>query len=385
MTRVDIAPEMIRWARERAGLELTALAGKFPQVAAWELGEKRPTLRQLESYARATRTPIGYLFFSKPLIEEIPIPDFRTMADQPLVRPSPDLLETIYLCQQRQEWYRDWALVNGEPAIELVGAGSVEDNIVHTSGRLRALLGLDSETRRMQPTWTEALRLLIGRADAAGIIVNVSGVVGSNNRRKLSPDEFRGFALVDPHAPLVFINGADTKAAQMFTLAHEIAHIWIGQSALSDSGVAIAPRHAVERWCNKVAAEFLVPLEEFAAQLDPEPELRDGFRVELDRLARWFKVSTLVVLRRMHDVGALAADAYWEAYEEELARLKSMTRSSGGNFYLTLGSRTGKRFARAVMASTLESQTSYTDAFYLLGFRKMSTFRELESSFGLRG
>jgi len=207
----------------------------------------------------------------------------------------------------------------------------------------------------------------------------VSGVVGSNNRRKLDPSEFRGFALADGLAPLVFINGADTKAAQMFTLAHELAHIWIGQSALSDAGVSSLPTRETERWCNRVAAEFLVPMGIFKEEFDHNAELRD----ELDRLAKRFKVSTLVILRRMHDAGVLKAKTYWEAYEQELQWLRKVAKGSGGDFYLTLGARIGRRFARALVISTMEGRSSFTEALRLLSFRKMSTFNELGRSLGV--
>src|SRR6185436_13837478 len=103
-------------------------------------------------------------------------------------------------------------------------------------------------------------------------------------------------------------------------------------------------------------------------------------RVELDRLARRFKVSTLVVLRRIYDAGGLTRDAMWSAYAEELTRLSGITRGSGGDFYLTLGARASKTFARALVISTLEGRTPFTEAFRLLGFKKMATFREVGHS-----
>ncbi len=229
------------------------------------------------------------------------------------------------------------------------------------------------------PTWTDALRRFIEQADALGVLVMVNGVVGSNNRRRLDPQEFRGFALADDLAPLVFINGADTKAAQMFTLAHELAHIWLGQSAVSDAQASWMPEHEVERWCNRVAAELLVPI----AVLRGEYQRSNPLPVEVDRLARRFKVSTLVVLRRIHDAGGLTQDQLWRAYREELERLRAMPGGSGGNFYLTLGARASKRFARALVVSTLEGRSSFTEAFRLLGFKKMATFRELGHSVGV--
>jgi len=379
MTRVTVRPTMLRWACERAGFDIDSLSQRIPQLPAWERGEKQPTFKQLEAFARATSTPFGYLFLPEPPEEPVPIPDFRTMRDARVRRPSPDLLDIVYLCQHRQDWYRDFARVEGEEPLPFVGAANVNDDVVGAAVAIREALGFDLDARRRMPTWTDALRWFIGQADALGVLVMVSGVVGSNNRRKLDPTEFRGFALSDPLAPLVFVNGADTKAAQMFTLAHELAHIWLGQTALSDSQPAEAPAPAVERWCNRMAAELLVPLETFRAEYDRRAELG----TELDRLAKRFKVSTLVILRRIHDAGGLRGDTYWRAYNEELARLRALPTGSGGDFYLTLGARAGKRFARAVVASTLEGRSSFTESFRLLGFKKMSTFDELGRSLGM--
>ena len=379
MTRVAIRPEMLRWAWERAGMDPGDLAYRIPQLPNWVRREKQPTLKQLEGFAKATHTPVGYLFLPKPPVERVPIPDFRTVANARIDHPSPDLLDTLYICQQRQEWYREFARSLGEAPLSFAGSVRVTADVVRTAALIRHALAFDIDERRQMPTWTDALRRFIGQADALGVLVMVSGVVGSNNRRKLDPQEFRGFALADDLAPLVFINGADTKAAQMFTLAHELVHIWLGQSALSDAQAASVPEHEVERWCNQVAAELLVPLEVFRAQYDRRADLR----AELDRLARRFKVSTLVILRRIHDAGGLKGEAYWRVYEEELARLRALPKGSGGDFYLTIGVRTSKRFARALVVSTLEGQTRYIDAFRLLGFSKLATFRELGHSLGV--
>ena len=379
MMRVDINPELLTWARERAGLETDDLTHRFPKLAAWEKGTVRPTLKQVEDFAKATHTPVGFLFLEEPPVEEIPIPDFRTIRNKEISRLSPDLLDMIYVCQQRQEWYRDFARAERISELSFVGAVTLQSSVESTAMIMRRALGFDIEQRRRIPTWTDALRLFIAQADEVGIMVMCSGVVLNNNYRPLDPDEFRGFALSDNLAPLVFINGADTRAAQMFTLAHELAHIWLGQSAVSDTQASLVPEHQVEGWCNNVAAELLVPLEVLKQEFDGGLSLRS----ELDRLARLFKVSTLVILRRIHDAGGLTKEEFWREYEKELKRLLAISKGSGGNFYLTQAVRVSKRFARALVISTLEGQTLHRDALRMLGFTKFDTFQKLGRSLGV--
>jgi Zn-dependent peptidase ImmA (M78 family) len=377
--RVEVKPELLRWARDRSGVDPDDLARRFPRFADWERQAARPTLKQLEQFANATHTPIGFFFLPEAPIDRVPIPDFRTAGNQRIEHPSPNLLDTVYLCQQRQEWYRDFVRSQHEEPLGFVGSITVNSDVETAAAAMRQALAFDLDERRQMQTWTEALRRFIEQADARGVLVMVNGVVGNNNHRKLDPDEFRGFALADDMAPLVFINGADTKAAQMFTLAHELAHIWLGETALSDVGPVTLPTNEVERWCNHVAAELLVPL----AVLRTDYQRGEALRGALDRLARRFKVSTLVILRRIHDAGGLTRDQLWQAYQQELERLRAIPRGSGGDFYLTQGARIGKRFARALVASTLEGQTLHRDAFRLLGFSKLATFRELGHSLGL--
>ena len=159
------------------------------------------------------------------------------------------------------------------------------DDVVTAAGRIRDVLGFALAARREMSTWTDALRLFIEQADAAGIMVMCSGVVLNNNRRHLNPQEFRGFAITDDLAPVIFINGSDSKSAQMFTLAHELAHIWLGQSAVSDAEAGRLPTDEIERWCNQVAAELLVPLDVLRSDYRPA----NGLQAELSRPPLWVR------------------------------------------------------------------------------------------------
>ena len=384
MTRVAVNPALIRWSRERAGLAQEALAAKFKKLPEWEAGETQPTLKQVEAFAHAVHVPVGYLFLTEPPQEPVPIPDFRTVAGRAVRQPSPNLLDTIYACQERQSWYRDFARVAQQPEVGFVGSATVETPPEAVAARMRETLGFDLAARRACPTWADALRLFIRQAEGAGVLVMVSGVVMSNTHRRLDPAEFRGFALCDPLAPLIFVNGADTKAAQMFTLAHELAHLWLGASALSNSEAA--PRPGVRReeaWCNAVAAELLVPLAALRAELREAEALPQA----LARLARAFKVSTLVVLRRLLDAGWLDRGRFDAAWAQESARLRTLAQrgSDGGDFYRTTLSRVSRRFAHALVVSTLEGQTLYRDAYRMLGVSKAETFNRLGREVGVTG
>ncbi len=379
--RVPVRGELLAWARDRSRVSPGELGTKFPALEEWEAGTKQPTLKQLEKFAQATHTPIGYLFLPEPPEESLPVPDFRTIGDVEIGEASPDLLETVYQCQQRQDWYRDFARVHREDPVPFVGTLTTDEDIIEGARQMRAVLSFEPNERGS--TWSEAFTRLLNAADQQGVLVMVNGVVGSNTHRKLDPEEFRGFALSDDLAPLVFVNGADTKAAQIFTLAHELAHIWLGESGVDDADMAGSPStNAIERWCNAVAAEFLVP----AAALQGVDLDRDDLTDDLQRLARQFKVSTLVVLRRLFDVGYFTLAQFRAAYADERERVLALLEdrpSSGGNFYNTQPVRVGKRFARALIESTLEGQTLHRDAYQMLGFKKHSTFDELARHLGV--
>lgn len=383
--RVEISPDLLRWARVRSGIADEVWARRFPRYDGWLSGEVRPTVKQLEAFARRTHTPLGFLFLDEPPHEPVPIPDFRTVGaraigDDRVV--SADLLDVVYTCQARQEWYRDHQLLNGEAPLAFVGAATIDTPTDRVATEMATLLGWDAEARFRCHSWSDALVALRERAEVAGVLVAISGIVGSDTHRKLDVGEFRGFALADEYAALVFVNGTDGKAAQVFTLAHELAHLWLGETALSDLESGSLRDHAVERWCNRVAAELLVPMEEFRALLDEDGEPS----AQLQRLAEHFWVSTQVILGRFREAGGLTWSQYLDELDAERARVAEIVSeagSGGGNYYNTKPVQVGKRFARALVASTLEGQTSYTEAFRLLGVKKESTFDGLATQLGV--
>lgn len=388
--RVAVEPQLLSWARDRAGLTHSALAKRFPRLRQWESGDLQPTMLQLEDFARATHVPLGMLFLPEPPEPEVlPVPDMRTIGDQLLPAPSVDLLDTINICLRRQAWYEDYAHQAGHDPIPFIGSMKTTTAPIAAAAQIREQLKYTMESRSQYATTDDALRGLAERAEHVGILVMFNGIVGSNTHRVLDPQEFRGFALASDYAPVIFINGADTKAAQVFTLAHEIGHLWLGRSGvdLPDLTAPDLPTDSadqkirVERWCNAVAAELLVPQANLQVEFKPAAPVT----AEMTRLARLFKVSTLVVLRRLRDIRALSWKGFQDLYTDELARLITLSanKSTGGDYYNTAPIRLSRRFARALITDTLQGGTTFHEAFNLIGSKKRATFDELGTKLGI--
>lgn len=379
-TRIEVDRELYEWAQSRSDLEPEELDERFPQLRAWLAGSAAPTVRQLEKFAAATRTPVGFFFLDSPPAEDIPVTDYRTLADSGVARPSPDLLDTLYIAERRQEWFRQYSMQAGLEPVQIVGSATTESPIEATARDIREALEFQVDER--PGTWAGALRDLRINAERLGVLVMVSGIVGTNTRRRLDPEEFRGFALVDSYAPVVFVNGSDTRAAQIFTLLHELAHVWLGESALDDAHPASRPSEAIERWCNRIAAETLVPGGELRRAIRSDLPISD----QLESLAGRFKSSTLVVLRRVFDADLLNWSEFRNLYEAELERVLGFVdqrSSDGGDFYKTQPVRTSARFARALLSETLSGRTSFSTAMRLLGIRKATTLSELAKTLGV--
>lgn len=372
MSTLTLQPDVLSWARRRAGLSIAMLAKKLgakaERVEQWEVDGKL-TFKQAEKLAHHTSTPFGFLFLPKPVKETLGLVDFRTRPGREVTTASPELLDTVRAMQRRVDWMREHLVESGQERLPFVGAHAMNAGVEKVVLSMRDTLGLTEEWTRESAGWQQALRQLRAHADAVGILVVVNGVVGNNTNRALSVDEFRGFAIADPWAPLIFINGADAKSAQMFTMAHELAHLWLGQSGVSNLVELQPGDHRIERFCNAAAAEFLVPAKALQKCWPQALQDSDPFRF----LARHFKVSPIVAARRALDLSLISRQEFSDFYRQHTQ--KSRSASSGGDFWNTQRLRVGDRFGSAVVNAAREGRLLYRDAYQLTDM-KAKTFHD---------
>lgn len=379
MEKAGINSNQVRWARERAGLQLSDLSKALQlaedKIAAWETGEEQPTFRQAQKLAERLRVPLPYLFLPSPPEENSPIADLRTLRNEARATFSLDFKEVLNDSLQKQNWYREYLQNTGQASpLEFIGKYSVESDVKTVARDIQAVLGLDEELRKSARSKSDFLSKLVQQAEEAGILILISGVVKNNNHRKLAVEEFRGFVLSDAVAPLVFINGNDTEAAKLFTFVHELAHLWVGASGVSNVEVKSAVENdfdQLERFCNQVAAEVLIPAEDFQSIWQSDLSLEENLQQY-----RHYKVSDLVLLIRARQLRKISSAEFQQAYAARISWYKNRKRSSGGNFKNTLPARNSKLLTSALIAATLEGQTLYLDAARMLNV-KVETLKKV--------
>lgn len=381
MTQALINPAMLVWARQRADLSAEALAHKLgvkPQrVMDWEMAERQPTFRQAQQWAQHTHAPFGYLFLAQPPADDLPIPDLRTVGDHGARQASTALRDTLNAAWRRQSWYRDYLIEQDAEPLTFVGSMSLDTEPTRAAEMMRERLGLPDAPRTGDGI--SNMRDLVKRIEGIGVLVMRSSFVGNNTRRLLNPREFRGFALVDSYAPVIFINTADAPGAQHFTLIHELAHIWLGQSGISDAD-ADAERET-ERYCNAVAAEFLVP----EALFRPQWQLDIPWQNNLAPLAERYHVSHWVIARRARTLGLIRKPDYDSYVEQRLAahrppKSEETNAATGPTFYRLLPTRVSKRLSQAIAIESLSGRLSLREAHQLIGVKphRMADFAHKE-------
>lgn len=374
-TTAFITPEIVRWARRKAGFSVSALASslkrKPEEIESWEEGSGRPTIRQAENLAKRLRIPFGYLYLSQPPEEPTPIADFRRMPDSEKEM-SPDLRDVLYGAMRKQEWYRAFLEDEGaDETIPLVGKFSQESSVEVVASYLRGALRVDSEVVPNTRTSSGDLLLALTRQlESIGIIVLRSGVVGNNNHRPLSVKEFRGFTLCDPIAPLIFVNAKDSSAGKVFTLMHELAHLAIGESGISNEPLGPVQGDGIEAFCNSVAAETLVPREDFLRRWERDlPAERNVERLRLE-----YRVSTFVLLIRAITLKRISQTQFSDLWRKAEDAVTEPT--PGGNFATTLPARHSPIIIDAIVGATKNGKLTFRSGAELLSVR-MKTFSSL--------
>jgi hypothetical protein len=359
VNRISISADRYAWAIQRAGLTVDDYMKSHPRAALvhWMNRTKEPTIKQLEEFAKSVNVPFGFLFLDVVPEENIPFPLFRGEAGR-YEHFDLNVYDTVNTIQQRQDWLVDYLVDNELDTCKWVGSVTLRTSIATTVNKLRSALNLLPQWAFSLATPELAVNKVTEMLESAGVFIAYNGIVGNNTHRPLRVNECRGFALVNPIAPYIFINSGDAPTAQLFTLIHEAAHLMLGVSAGHAAMNYTLSHDAHENYCDRVAAEFLVPVQ----------ELRNIWNGNVKKIAKKFCVSEIVVARRAHDVGLLSDHDYRKIWLEYANRpIHQEKKGSGGSFYRTSVKRVGRLFAIHVKNAVGNRQLSYMEAYRLTG------------------
>ncbi|HTN21184.1 MAG TPA: ImmA/IrrE family metallo-endopeptidase [Pelobium sp.] len=359
---IPINPDMLTWAISRAGHTLQDFLVKYPNVQLWIDRIKQPTVKQLEKFSHDVHIPFGYLFLEEPPKESISFPFFRTGA-QATREVSLNVYDTILILQRRQEWLEDYLEEQEVEALPFVGKYKEGASYLDVVADIRKTLDVHQDWASEFQTFEDTLSFITKKVEAIGVVINFNGIVENNTHRPIPVDECRGFVLVSDTAPFMFVNAADAKAAQLFTIVHELAHVWLGESAGFNNQNLLPANDPMEKLCDQIAAEFLVPQDSFLNIWNE--------KADIQKLARYFKVSPIVIARRALDLHKMNRNDFFQFYHHymEGIRLKKEAQSGGGDFYATARKRISVSFASYVNQAVKQNKLLYRDAYKITGLK----------------
>lgn len=368
MTTLNINPSLISWAIDRAGLQFST----FTEKLKWLSKEKcSPTVKQLEDFSKKVHIPFGYFFLPTPPEINLPFPLFRTERNQRKYE-SLEICDTVAMLQQRQDWLKEYLIKLECEPLEFVGSAH-NQTVEEVVASIRNTLNLTDNWASEYHTWQEALDELSKKIESIGIIITFNGVVGNNTHRQIKVEDCRGFVLSDDIAPFIFINNSDSKSAQMFTIAHELAHVWVGSSAGFDFRKLMPADDDNEIFCDQIAAELLVPKILFNNQWDNSKSFSD--------YAKYFKVSELVIARRALDTNKISKQEFFTFYDKYISNENiKKSDSGGGNFYATTKKRISLQFASYINNALQSGELLHRDAYRLTNLHG-NTFHEFISRY----
>lgn len=385
-----ITPNVLKWARESARMTEETAAAKIPKLTVeklkeWEDGTSQPTIRQAQILAKAYKRPFALFFLPEVPIDFQPLQDFRKSGSKELTTSSIFIIREI---QQKQAWISDVYSENNEEKLPFVGRFSLNSNPKDVADDILATLGINPSKYKTD----NPIREWINAAESNGIFVSRTSFIHS--KMKLDSEELQGFAIADQFAPFVFVNSDDWNAPQLFTLVHEIAHIWIAATGISNEiEPEIANRdkfNPIELFCNEVAANALIPTE-IILNID-----RRVFKnsQEIFKTAKNLGISSFAFLVRALNLQLVTNSEYKvlkrqaeidyqaflkrEAEKKAALKLKQKEKPGGPNPYLLRLNKNSRLFTQVVLDALRSGFVQPTQASFLLG-TPSNNFHKLEA------
>ena len=374
---VEISPAVLAWVGQQISAkndtQITALLSR------WMNKEEKPNTKTIRRVSQATHIPFGYFFLKYPPQEECDLIHCRTINSTSIKTQSRDFIDVYNSMLNVQNWMSEYNRETlGLEPLSFVGRYNENNSPMEIAVNIRHELELSEDFFIQEKSSESCFNYLRKRISESGILVMKNAVVGSNTHRKLDIKEFRAFTIINNYAPLIFINGNDTKTGKLFSLAHELAHIWIGSNSLFNDLYSNLSVSKSEQICNAVAAEILVPISIFKYKWT---ESKIDSIAKISILADVFHCSKLVIARRALDLKFINQKTYTDIQSQTRTQLEtsppdSKSKFGGGSFYNTLKSNWDKNFILALDYSTKAGTTPYLDAYRLTGF-KSKTFQNL--------
>jgi Zn-dependent peptidase ImmA (M78 family)/transcriptional regulator with XRE-family HTH domain len=385
-----ITPNVLKWARESARITEETAAAKIPKLTVqklkeWEDGTSQPTIRQAQILAKAYKRPFALFFLPEVPRDFQPLQDFRKSGSKELTTSSIFIIREI---QQKQAWISDVYSENNEEKLPFVGRFSLNSNPKDVANDILVTLGINPAKYKTD----NPIREWINAAESNGVFISRTSFIHS--RMKLDSEELQGFAIADHFAPFVFVNSDDWNAPQLFTLVHELAHIWIAATGISNEiEPEIANRdkfNPIELFCNEVAANALIP-GEIILSID-----RSVFKNSQDifKTAKNLGVSSFAFLVRALNLQLVSNSEYKvlkrqaeidyqaflkrEAEKKAALKLKQKETPGGPNPYLLRLNKNSRLFTQVVLDALRSGFVQPTQASFLLG-TPSNNFRKLEA------
>lgn len=369
-TLEGIQPSVLRWARASQGYSIDDVALHLKrdpdEILAWETGQSAPTYAQLEKLAYSLyKRPLAVFFLPEPPPEPDVKQEFRTLPDFEIDQLAADTRYQLRLAHALQISLRE--LNDGVNLASRLIFRDIEltakANIKKVAVAIRSYLNISLGDQASWKSSDDALKTWRNAIEESGIYVF---------KHALKQKSISGFCLADHEFPIIYLNNSTTKTRQIFSLFHELAHLLLNVNAITKldvSYIEYLPKKEqnIEKFCNALAAELLIPSVDFEEQLKSTKSISDVF---IQELARRYHVSREAVLRRLLDRG-LVEQSYYEAKANQWAG-EAKNGGSGGDYYATQATYLGEHYLQLVFSKHYQGKLTLEQAADYLGVRTKS-------------